>query len=138
MASYATIQAEFYDFSSKASQAVRVSAVSGVGAVWIISQTPLELKTILLGATRQLEISAFLFILALALDLLHSFVTSIVYWYWLNSIDNKYRENLEERDTTDIPYTNLVRRTPWVFYFLKAISILTATGYLLFGVYSVL
>ena len=138
MASYATIQSEFHEFSSKASQAVRVSAVSGVGAVWIISQTPLDSKTMLLDSTRQFEISAFLFILALALDLLHSFVTSVVYWYWLNSIDKQYGKKLEERDTTDISYTNLVRRTPWVFYYLKAISILAATGYLLFGVYLVL
>lgn len=138
MASYETIQSDFYDYSAKASQAVRTSAVSGVGAVWIISQTHLDSQTMLFGHLRLFETSAFLFILALALDLLHGFVTSIVYWFWLNSLDRKYENNLGERDTADIPYNNWARRTPWVFYSLKAVSILAATGYLLVGVYLVL
>lgn len=138
MASYETIQADFYDYSAKASQAVRTSAVSGVGAVWIVSQTHLDSKTLLFGHLQLFETSAFLFILALAFDLLHGFITSIVYWFWLNSIDKEYDRKPVQKIKADIPYNNWARRTPWFFYCLKALSILAATGYLLVGVYLVL
>jgi hypothetical protein len=103
-------------------------------AVWIISQAHFDFKTVLGGHSHIFEISAFFFILTLALDLLQTFTSSIVYWFGLNNLDKSFKDDLAGRNNTDFDYTHLARRTPWIFYAAKTIVVLVATRYLLVGI----
>lgn len=133
MPTYLQIQERFERDSRRASEAVRTSALAGVGAVWIVSQTHKDGSATIFSHSRYFEFAALLFIIALALDLLHSFASSIVFWKLAQDLDAKYGDD-EEGLNSEHRLPKWAVRIPWWFYFLKAIGLTVATVLLCIGV----
>lgn len=133
MPTYKEIQDRFASDSRRASEAVRTSALAGVAAVWIVSQTYKDDSGTLFSHSQYFEFAALLFIIALALDLLHSFASSIVFWKLAQDLDAEFEED-EQGLNSEHRLPKWATRIPWYFYLLKALVLLAATLLLCIGV----
>ena len=134
MSTYKEIQDVYVEYTDKTSQSVRASAVSGLIAVWIVSNTTRNPSALLYSHLHTFEIAAMLFIVALAFDLLHNFVGSIVFWRYVQNLYQDYKDKPEELNSKDFEYPFLVTTIPWIFFFLKATTLTVATFVLCFAV----
>lgn len=133
MPTYKDIQDRFASDSRRASEGVKTSALAGVAAVWIVSQTHKDGTATLFSHSRYFEFAALLFIISLALDLFHAFASSFVFWKLTQDLDAKY-ENDKVGLNSEHRLPTWATWIPWSFYVLKAIALLTATILLCLGV----
>lgn len=136
MATYKEMQNRHLSLSEKASVSVKTNALSGIAAVWVISHPVKDSTSIFFQQGSLFAISALIYIIAIGLDLMSSFLGSLLIWIFLQQLHKEYKDKKVERDKIDFDVPRWVSWTSWIFYGLKIAAVLGATGVLIFAVVS--
>lgn len=123
------LQARFASDSAKVSASIRTLAFSAIAALWLVTHPATAEHISNVKHPLVFKWAIILFVLAIAVDVLHPLVTSLFYYEFLEDIREPYKEGEGEGDlwTKDHELSKKVLLTPWIFYLVKS-SLLVAGG----------
>jgi hypothetical protein len=119
----------FYTFSGKASDLNRQLAFAGIAIIWLFKKEPVSGLTV----PRELVFPGLLIVSSLAVDMLQYTIASVL-WRWFY----RSKEKLNISEEKDIKHGVWWERPIWIAFWLKIILVLSAYGFLIEYLWSVI
>jgi hypothetical protein len=119
------VRQRYYALTTKASEAVRTSAIAGLAAVWLFSGSSTGLSR-LATAPDSLMLAGGLFALSLAFDILHYFAGG---WTWRIYVRGQERKGKHDED--DLTWPRWIPAIPEILYTMKTVCLFV--GYAILG-----
>jgi hypothetical protein len=126
-ATYKDIRESFYTFSGKASDAARQLAFAGIAVVWLFNK-PRDAAILLPGA---LLVALFFFVTALALDLIHYAVGSLIW-------DELTKRHAGQPDDTEIAISMWRDACISTFFVLKLVAVFAGYAILILHLHGII
>lgn len=127
MPTYKEIQERYNNDTVKTSSAIRNLALSGIAALWVVANSQTDKKELLGNHSGVFKIAAICFVLALTLDLFHSFSESVLLWKYMGKLRKDFVGDSTTLFSKDHDLPQKVKDIPWIFYISKG-SVLLVGG----------